>query len=208
MRILIRGVAVIPKPEAGVIPKADVVIEGRRFSAVVVGEEVQGPFDRVIEGEGKLLIPGLVNAHTHLAMTLFRGLAQDRPLMDWLEKEVWPREKKLTGEIVHWFSLLGLVEMIRSGTTAFADMYFFMEEVAEAVGESGLRASLSYGMTGEFEPFSPAPGKGRLGVRTWRFPRRKSRKSSRSSRKTQTIPAQWKCKWLCSQPGLSSSLST
>jgi len=146
MRILIRGVAVIPRPEVGVIPKADVVIEGRRFSAVVVGEEVQGPFDRVIEGEGKLLIPGLVNAHTHLAMTLFRGLAQDRPLMDWLEKEVWPREKKLTGEIVHWFSLLGLVEMIRCGTTAFADMYFFMEEVAEAVEKAGMRAVLSYGI--------------------------------------------------------------
>jgi len=146
MRILIRGVAVIPRPEVGVIPKADVVIEGRRFSAVVVGEEVQGPFDRVIEGEGKLLIPGLVNAHTHLAMTLFRGLAQDRPLMDWLEKEVWPREKKLSGEIVHWFSLLGLVEMIRSGTTAFADMYFFMEEVAEAVEKAGVRAVLSYGI--------------------------------------------------------------
>lgn len=146
MRVLIRGVAVIPRPEVGVIPKADVVIEGRRFSAVVVGEEVQGPFDRVIEGEGKLLIPGLVNAHTHLAMTLFRGLAQDRPLMDWLEKEVWPREKKLTGEIVHWFSLLGLVEMIRCGTTAFADMYFFMEEVAEAVEKAGVRAVLSYGI--------------------------------------------------------------
>jgi len=146
MRILIRGVAVIPRPEVGVIPKADVVIEGRRFSAVVVGEEVQGPFDRIIEGEGKLLIPGLVNAHTHLAMTLFRGLAQDRPLMDWLEKEVWPREKKLSGEIVHWFSLLGLVEMIRSGTTAFADMYFFMEEVAEAVEKAGVRAVLSYGI--------------------------------------------------------------
>ena len=146
MRILIRGVAVIPRPEVGVIPKADVVIEGRRFSAVVVGEEVQGPFDRIIEGEGKLLIPGLVNAHTHLAMTLFRGLALDRPLMDWLEKEVWPREKKLSGEIVHWFSLLGLVEMIRSGTTAFADMYFFMEEVAEAVEKAGVRAVLSYGI--------------------------------------------------------------
>lgn len=146
MRILIRGVAVIPRPEVGVIPKADVVIEGRRFSAVVVGEEAQGPFDRIIEGEGKLLIPGLVNAHTHLAMTLFRGLAQDRPLMDWLEKEVWPREKKLTGEIVHWFSLLGLVEMVRSGTTAFADMYFFMEEVAEAVEKAGVRAVLSYGI--------------------------------------------------------------
>ncbi len=146
MRILIRGVAVTPRPEAGVIPKADVVIEGRRFAAVVVGEEVSGSFDKIVEGEGKLLIPGLVNAHTHLAMTLFRGLAQDRPLMEWLEKEVWPRERKLTGEVVYWFSLLGLVEMIRSGTTAFADMYFFMEEVAEAVEKAGVRALLSYGI--------------------------------------------------------------
>lgn len=146
MRILIRGVAVIPKPEVGVIPKADVVIEGRRFAAVAVGEEVTGPFDKIVEGEGKLLLPGLVNAHTHLAMTLFRGLAQDRPLMEWLENEVWPREKKLSGEVVYWFSLLGLVEMIRSGTTAFADMYFFMEEVAEAVEKAGLRALLSYGV--------------------------------------------------------------
>lgn len=144
MRILIRGVAVVPRPEAGVIPKADVVIEGRRFAAV--GAEVSGPFDKIVEGEGKLLIPGLVNAHTHLAMTIFRGLAQDRPLMEWLEKEVWPREKKLTAEAVHWFSLLGLVEMIRSGTTAFADMYFFLEEVAEAVEKAGVRALLSYGI--------------------------------------------------------------
>ncbi|MCS7240140.1 MAG: amidohydrolase [Candidatus Bipolaricaulota bacterium] len=146
MRILIRGVAVIPKAGSGIIPRADVVIEGRRFSAVVVGEEVQGPFDKIVEGEGKILIPGLVNTHTHLAMTLFRSLAQDLPLMDWLEKEVWPREKNLSGEIVYWFSLLGLVEMIRSGTTAFADMYFFMEEVAEAVEKAGLRALLSYGI--------------------------------------------------------------
>jgi 5-methylthioadenosine/S-adenosylhomocysteine deaminase len=168
MRVLIRSVAVIPKPEVGVIPKADVVIEGRRFSAVVVGEEVQGPFDRVVEGEGKLLLPGLVNAHTHLAMTLFRGLAQDRPLMDWLEKEVWPREQRLTGEVVYWFSLLGLVEMIRSGTTAFADMYFFMDEVAEAVERAGLRALLSYGIIAPTpEQIEPELKKAEAFAREW-----------------------------------------
>ncbi|MBC7317700.1 amidohydrolase [Candidatus Bipolaricaulota bacterium] len=168
MRVLIRGVAVIPKPEVGVIPKADVVIEGRRYAAVVVGEEVSGPFDKIVEGEGKLLIPGLVNAHTHLAMTLFRGLAQDRPLMDWLEKEVWPREKKLTGEIVRWFSLLGLVEMIRCGTTAFADMYFFMEEVGEAVEKAGVRALLSYGIIAPTpERIEPELKKAESFVREW-----------------------------------------
>lgn len=146
MRVLIRGAMVLPRPEGPLLPKADVVIEGRRFAAILTGEAPQGPFDLVVEGEGRLLLPGLVNAHTHLAMTLFRGLAQDRPLMQWLTEEVWPREKKLTGEVVYWFSLLGLAEMIKGGTTAFADMYFFMEEVAEAVEKAGVRALLSYGV--------------------------------------------------------------
>ncbi|MCR4392030.1 MAG: amidohydrolase [Candidatus Acetothermia bacterium] len=146
MRILIRGTAVIPRPDRGVIPHADVVIEGRRYAAVVEGGGAGGEFDRVIDGEGRLLFPGLVNAHTHLAMTLFRGLADDLPLMRWLTEKIWPAERNLTGEDVYWFSLLGLIEMIRSGTTAFADMYFFMEEVAQAVDEAGLRALLSYGI--------------------------------------------------------------
>ncbi|RLE29327.1 N-ethylammeline chlorohydrolase [Candidatus Acetothermia bacterium] len=146
MRILIRGAAVIRRPEEGLVPKADVVIEGRRYAAVIEGGGAGGEFDRVVEGEGKLLIPGLVNAHTHLAMTLFRGLADDLPLMRWLEERIWPAERKLTPEDVYWFSLLGLAEMIRSGTTALADMYFFMEEVARAVEEAGLRALLSYGI--------------------------------------------------------------
>ena len=146
MRILIRGVSVIRRPEEGVIPKADVAIEGRRYAAVVEGGGIGGDFDRVIDGEGKLLIPGFVNAHTHLAMTLFRGFADDLPLMSWLEDRIWPAEKKLTAQDVYWFSLLGLGEMIRSGTTCFADMYFFMEEVAAAVEEVGLRALLSYGV--------------------------------------------------------------
>ena len=146
MRILIRGAAVIRKPEEGVIPKADVIIESSRYAAVIEGGGAEGEFDHVIEGEDRLLIPGLVNAHTHLAMTLFRGLADDLPLMRWLEEKIWPAERKLTGEDVYWFSLLGLAEMIRSGTTAFADMYFFMEEVAAAVEEAGLRALLSYGI--------------------------------------------------------------
>ncbi len=145
MRTLIRGTAVIG---AGgeVTPAMDVVIEGNRFASVVPAGRAQGPFDRTIEGEGRILAPGFVNAHTHLAMTLFRGKARDLPLMRWLEEEVWPVEQKLTAEDVRWFSLLGLVEMIRSGTVAFADMYFFMEETAQAVEEAGLRALLSYGI--------------------------------------------------------------
>ena len=146
MRILIQRAAVIARPDEGIVPAADVVVEGKYFAGVFGPGEAQGEFDRVIDGEGKLLVPGFVNAHTHLAMTLFRGFAEDLPLRDWLEKKIWPAERKLTGEIVYWFSLLGLAEMIRTGTTAFADMYFFMEEVGRAVEEAGLRALLSYGI--------------------------------------------------------------
>jgi len=137
---------VIARPEEGLIPAADVVVEGRHFAGVLAPGEASGEFDKIIDGEGKLLAPGFVNAHTHLAMTLFRGFAEDLALQDWLEKKIWPAERKLTGEVVYWFALLGLVEMIRTGTTAFADMYFFMEEVGQAVEEAGLRALLSYGI--------------------------------------------------------------
>jgi len=168
MRIVIRGVSVIRRPEEGVIPKADVVIEGRRYAAVVEGGGVSGDFDRVIEGEGRLLVPGFVNAHTHLAMTLFRGLADDLPLMRWLEEKIWPAERKLTAEDVYWFSLLGLAEMIRSGTTAFIDMYFFMEEVAQAVEEAGLRALLSYGIIAPTEDrVEPELKKAEAFARAW-----------------------------------------
>ncbi len=143
---MIQGAAVIKRPEEGVIPQADVVVEGRRFAGIFAPGGAGGDFDKVVPGEGKLLVPGFVNAHTHLPMTLFRGLAEGLPLQEWLEQKIWPAERKLTGEIVYWFSLLGLAEMIRTGTTAFADMYFFMEEVSRAVEEAGLRALLSYGV--------------------------------------------------------------
>lgn len=103
-------------------------------------------FERVISGQNRLVMPGLVNAHTHLAMVLMRGYADDLPLKRWLEDEIWPLEAKLTPEDVYWGSLLGIAEMIRSGTTCFADMYFYMDSVARAVEESGIRALLAYGI--------------------------------------------------------------
>ena len=105
------------------------------------------PKDRVIDCRHKLLIPGLINTHTHLSMTLFRGYADDLELRDWLEKKIWPLEKRLTGEMCYHGAQLGNLEMTRTGTTTFVDMYFHMEEVARAVNEAGLRAVLSVGMT-------------------------------------------------------------
>lgn len=102
--------------------------------------------DKVIDGKGKILLPGFVNTHTHLSMTLFRGLADDLSLDSWLNDNIWPMEVNLTSEYCYIGALLGAIELIKSGTTTFSDMYFYMEDVAKAVEESGIRAVLSYGM--------------------------------------------------------------
>lgn len=95
-----------------------------------------------------LALPGFVNTHNHIAMTVFRSYADDMQLMDWLQKKIWPAEDKLDGDVVYAQTMLGIAEMIRCGTTSFADMYFFMDDVARAVDASGIRACLSRGMTG------------------------------------------------------------
>ena len=102
--------------------------------------------DEVLNAEGKILIPGLVNTHTHLSMTLMRGLADDIPLDTWLNNHIWPVEAELNGEYCYAGALLACAEMIKSGTTCFNDMYFFMDHVARAADEAGLRGILSHGM--------------------------------------------------------------
>ena len=89
-----------------------------------------------------LLMPGLINAHTHVSMTFFRGLADDLPLMEWLHQHIFPREKRLSAEIVQLGALLGCAEMIRTGTTAFQDMYLLEDAVALAVDQAGLRCRM------------------------------------------------------------------
>lgn len=102
--------------------------------------------EKIIDATGKILLPGLINTHTHLSMTLFRGLADDLSLDSWLNDHIWPMEANLNGEYCYIGALLGAVELIKSGTTTFSDMYFYMEDVARAVQDSGIRAVLSYGM--------------------------------------------------------------
>ena len=116
-----------------------------------IGQNVKGAADAELDGSGKVLLPGLINTHTHLSMTLFRGYADDMQLQDWLGKKIWPLEAKLTGEDCFYGALLGSAEMIMSGTTSFVDMYFFMEEVARAVDQAGLRGFLSYGIIDLFD---------------------------------------------------------
>ena len=101
---------------------------------------VPQPGDERIDGSGGVVVPGLVNGHTHAAMTLFRGYGDDLPLMTWLETRIWPAEKLLEGDDVYWGTRLACLEMIRSGTTSFVDMYWHAPDAARAVEDAGLRA--------------------------------------------------------------------
>ena len=138
----------------GDIQDADIIIEddkiafvGRVVNGNVLADHVKNI--KIIDGKGKLAVPGLVNAHTHASMTLLRSFADDKKLMDWLQEDIWPIEAKMGREDIYIGAALAAVEMIRSGTTAFADMYGpCMDEVAKVVDESGLRGVLSRGLIG------------------------------------------------------------
>jgi 5-methylthioadenosine/S-adenosylhomocysteine deaminase len=113
---------------------------GKSASATCTKAEIE------IDAKGKVALPGLVNCHTHVPMTLFRGIAEDQPLDTWLRDAIWPLEAKLKLEDVYIGALLGCLEMIKSGTTCFADMYFHEDMVAKAVKKSGLRGVLAEGI--------------------------------------------------------------
>ena len=146
MKTLIKNVnALLPD---GTTPVTNIMIAGDRIKAV---GEVPADFqpDKIIEGSNHLAIPGLVNAHTHASMTLLRSYADDMVLMDWLNQKIWPVEAKMNADDIYWGAMLAALEMIRTGTTAFADMYGpCMDKVAEVVIASGLRGVLSRGLIG------------------------------------------------------------
>ena len=108
--------------------------------------------DEVIDAAGLALIPGLVNAHTHAAMTLFRGYADDLPLMEWLQRYIWPAEQRLEREDVYWGTRLACLEMARGGTIRFWDMYWKHAATARAVKDAGLRAVVGAPLIDDKDP--------------------------------------------------------
>ena len=126
------------------VERADVLVDQETGEIRAVGEIPAG--DESLDASGDLVIPGLINAHTHVAMTLLRGYADDKPLETWLREDVWPVEGELEPEDVRAGVELGLVEMIQTGTTGFCDMYFDVPETVAAVEESGLRARVGHGI--------------------------------------------------------------
>ena len=149
MKTLISGATVVTVDEQqAIVTDADVVVEDQFISYVGPKKEWQEEFDQIVNGQGKLVMPGFVNGHGHAAMSLLRSIADDVPLMYWLEEKIWPMEAKLKREDVYWGTMLAILEMIKGGTTTFTDMYFFMDQVAEAAEETGIRAVLSRGLVG------------------------------------------------------------
>lgn len=151
MRKILKNASVLrmTSQEEGVI-NADIAIEGSIIAHI---GEIPSSFeaDEIIDLSNHLIIPGLINTHAHMAMSLLRNYADDLPLMKWLNEKVWPFEANLTGEDVYWGTMLSIDELIRSGCTTFNDMYFFMEDVAKAVEKTGIRANLSRGLVGSIE---------------------------------------------------------
>ncbi len=170
-KTLVSGCTVVPleEGESRVIYEGEIAIEDEFLAYVGPRGTVPEDWnpDCTIDGRGKVAMPGLVNAHTHAAMSLFRGFADDLPLMEWLENKIWPLEAKLRSKDVYWGTMLSILEMIKTGTTTFADMYFFMDSVAEAVAASGIRACLSRGLIGTHFNGNRALKEAKKFVQTW-----------------------------------------
>ena len=127
----------------------DVAIEGNLIAAVEpTGAIDTGRAREVIEAGGMVAMPGLINTHSHVAMVIFRGLAEDVSLEKWFNEYMWPLESNLQEEDVYWGTLLGLVEMIEAGVTSVADHYFYMDQAAAAVEKAGTRAALGWAVFG------------------------------------------------------------
>ncbi|MDR2528164.1 MAG: amidohydrolase [Synergistaceae bacterium] len=127
--------------------RGHLLVSKGRIQSILDADAAPPQADKVVDGGGRMaLLPGFVNAHTHAAMALLRGLGEEVALKKWLEEKIWPAEAKLTPEDIYWGTASAILEMLATGTTCFADMYFQMECVARAALEAGIRAALCRGI--------------------------------------------------------------
>jgi len=143
MNLVIKNALVLTvNPQNEVLENADIAVADGCLKAIgQIPENFQ--VEKVIDATNKIVLPGLVNSHTHIPMSLFRNYADDLPFWSWLTEKIKPVEDNLTAEHVYWGAKLGVLELIQSGVTCFSDMYFYMGEVAKVVEESGIKACLS-----------------------------------------------------------------
>ncbi|GAA0433920.1 amidohydrolase [Lentibacillus halophilus] len=146
--LLIKNVTIVPMTGVETwFTNGYIYVESDRIKDVGRGSPPDSRYsaDTVIDGDGMVAIPGLINGHTHTPMSLLRGYADDLPLMEWLE-QMWAVEGQLSEEDMYWASMLSMIEMIKSGTTTFSDMYYGMNRIAAGVEQVGLRALLTQGI--------------------------------------------------------------
>jgi len=156
--IIKNGTILTMDSKNSILENGFIAIRGDGISHMGTGDMPSIKGTKIIDAKGGLVLPGLVNGHTHAAMTLFRGLADDLPLMQWLENYIFPAERNMDAEFVYTGTQLALAEMILSGTTTFCDMYLFEEEVAKAAKEAGVRC-----LVGEVLYDFPSPNYGSVG---------------------------------------------
>ncbi len=147
MKTLIDHALLVTMDDGKIYEDGCVIIEDEKISYVGEAQE-EVRYDRYIDARGGIVMPGLINTHTHSPMTLLKGVGNDRALSEWLCDYIFPLEDKLDDEAVYYGTLLACAEMIKSGTTAFADMYFFSESSAKAVISAGIKANISRCVTG------------------------------------------------------------
>ncbi|MDY2609871.1 MAG: amidohydrolase [Eubacteriales bacterium] len=123
-------------------PNAYLLVDGKIIKEISQVPPAVTP-DRIIDGSGKVLMPAFYNLHTHAAMTLFRGYGEDLPLSRWLHERIFPAEDRLYDEAVYVASLVACAEMLRGGIASFSDMYFFCDQTANAVAQTGIKANIS-----------------------------------------------------------------
>lgn len=143
--LIFGGTVVTMDTSRRVLEDGAIAVRGDSILAVGPRAEVETRFDapKRVDARGKLVMPGLINGHTHVPMVLFRGLAEDLKLDDWLQKYIFPAEERnVTPDFIEWGTRLGLLEMLRSGTTTFTDMYYFEDEIARVTKEAGMRGVL------------------------------------------------------------------
>ncbi len=141
--LIVKGTVITMDSNRTILEAGTVVIKDGAIVAVGASESLKSKFKakETIYANGRIVMPGLINTHTHAAMVIFRGFADDLPTQEWLENYIWPAEAKyINAETVRLGTLLAIAEMIRSGTTTFNDMYFFEDVVAKAAKEAGIRA--------------------------------------------------------------------
>ncbi len=145
--ILIKNISIITQnKKREIVKNGAIFVDGSVIKEIGPNEGIEKKYEKqarkIIDGRGHVALPGLINAHTHLAMSLLRGYADDLSLEDWWQKHIYPIESKFGREEVYWGSLLALMEMVKSGTTCFVDFYYYEDEVGKAAQKIGMKGAL------------------------------------------------------------------